>query len=54
MKVRETELPGTGHKAEMITRNNEKLAIITHDDGRREKCIIFKRTIMKNLFQVSC
>ncbi|MEK3971872.1 cation:proton antiporter regulatory subunit [Bacillus sp. FSL M7-0558] len=36
MKVRETELPGTGHKAEMITRNNEKLAIITHDDGRRE------------------
>ncbi|ARD56957.1 cation:proton antiporter regulatory subunit [Bacillus safensis] len=36
MKVRETELPGIGHKAEMITRNNEKLAIITHDDGRRE------------------
>ncbi|MCY7496653.1 cation:proton antiporter regulatory subunit [Bacillus altitudinis] len=36
MKVRETELPGIGHKVEMITRNNEKLAIITHDDGRRE------------------
>ncbi|MGE6629106.1 cation:proton antiporter regulatory subunit [Bacillus sp. NPDC077027] len=36
MKVRETELPGIGHKAEIVTRNNDKLAIITHNDGRRE------------------
>lgn len=36
MNIRESELPGIGCKFEVITKENEKLAIIIHDDGRRE------------------
>ncbi|KXZ16638.1 hypothetical protein AXI59_01765 [Bacillus nakamurai] len=36
MKVRESELPGIGQKVEIITKNQEKISIILHDDGRRE------------------
>ncbi|WP_042347463.1 cation:proton antiporter regulatory subunit [Bacillus massiliigorillae] len=36
MNIRESELPGIGCKFEAITEENEKLAIIIHDDGRRE------------------
>lgn len=36
MKVRESELPGIGQKVEIITKNQDKISIILHDDGRRE------------------
>ncbi|WP_374724405.1 cation:proton antiporter regulatory subunit [Calidifontibacillus erzurumensis] len=36
MNIRESELPGIGCKFEIITKNDEKLVIILHDDGRRE------------------
>lgn len=36
MKIRECELPGIGKKFELRTKNNEKIVIIAHDDGRRE------------------
>ncbi|WP_147532808.1 cation:proton antiporter regulatory subunit [Bacillus marasmi] len=36
MKIREIELPGIGKKFEVITKNQEKMVIIIHDDGRRD------------------
>ncbi|MCI4170586.1 hypothetical protein MMJ17_21655, partial [Bacillus spizizenii] len=36
MRVREAQLPGIGHKDEIITRNCDKISIIIHHDGRRE------------------
>ncbi|KAF1679471.1 cation:proton antiporter regulatory subunit [Bacillus sp. SKDU12] len=36
MRIRESELPGIGHKVEIMTRNRDKMSIVIHHDGRRE------------------
>lgn len=36
MRIRESALPGIGQKFEIMTKENEKIVIIVHDDGRRD------------------
>ncbi|HDW3057448.1 TPA: cation:proton antiporter regulatory subunit [Bacillus cereus] len=36
MKIKESELPGIGYKYQVVTKENEKMVIVIHDDGRRD------------------
>lgn len=41
MNIRESELPGIGCKFEVITKGNEKLVIVIHDDATRREMYHF-------------
>ncbi|OTW75918.1 cation:proton antiporter regulatory subunit (plasmid) [Bacillus thuringiensis serovar sumiyoshiensis] len=36
MKIKESGLPGIGYKYQVVTKENEKMVIVIHDDGRRD------------------
>jgi TrkA domain protein len=36
LRIRESALPGIGQKFEVMTKDDEKIVIIVHDDGRRD------------------